>query len=291
MSEPPSQESVASVDSLVSNGDGEHNEEVRTLFISGFPADVKEREIYNLFRPSGGFESATIKPAGAMAVAFASFATQAQAAGAKEAVNGIIFDPAANIPLRVDFARSNTKAKRGRTGGQEESSEKRMRAYVEPGVQNVMLPPHMYPLNGLASGLNDATSLPHVMNPTRVAPNVWNQSYTPAAYLDPYRSVSMPPARVPVSARRPLLPCSTLFVANLSAYTTEEELSQLFVGCNGFKKLQLNRPPSGTPVAFVEFHDVSYSSAALSSLNGYALPTAGEGGLRIQYAKSKMGAA
>lgn len=45
----------------------------------------------------------------------------------------------------------------------------------------------------------------------------------------------------------------------------------------------------GTPVAFVEFSDVRFASAALTSLQGFVLVSSDRGGIRIEYAKSKMG--
>ena len=39
-------------------------EEIRTVYISGFPPDVKEREINLLFRKSPGFEGAFVKYTG-----------------------------------------------------------------------------------------------------------------------------------------------------------------------------------------------------------------------------------
>ena len=39
-------------------------EEVKTLFISGLPNDIKEREIYNLFRSHQGYESSQLKYSG-----------------------------------------------------------------------------------------------------------------------------------------------------------------------------------------------------------------------------------
>lgn len=40
--------------------DSKAGEPVRTLFIRGLPSDVKSREVYNLFRPYEGFQSASI---------------------------------------------------------------------------------------------------------------------------------------------------------------------------------------------------------------------------------------
>lgn len=36
-------------------------EEVRTLFVSGLPLDIKPRELYLLFRPFKGYEGSLIK--------------------------------------------------------------------------------------------------------------------------------------------------------------------------------------------------------------------------------------
>lgn len=41
-----------------------HKERVRTLFISGLPEDIKQREIYNLFRRRPGFEACQLKYTG-----------------------------------------------------------------------------------------------------------------------------------------------------------------------------------------------------------------------------------
>jgi hypothetical protein len=43
---------------------GFQDEEVKTLFLSGLPDDIKEREIYNLFRTHKGYESCQLKYSG-----------------------------------------------------------------------------------------------------------------------------------------------------------------------------------------------------------------------------------
>ncbi|GAB0193893.1 RNA-binding protein with multiple splicing 2 [Grus japonensis] len=57
------------------NGSGNVEEEVRTLFVSGLPVDIKPRELYLLFRP----------------------------------FKGIRFDPENPQTLRLEFAKANTK--------------------------------------------------------------------------------------------------------------------------------------------------------------------------------------
>ncbi|XP_077775031.1 RNA-binding protein with multiple splicing 2 isoform X2 [Podarcis muralis] len=63
-------------------------EEVRTLFVSGLPVDIKPRELYLLFRPFKGYEGSLIK------------LTSKQ---------GIRFDPENPQTLRLEFAKANTK--------------------------------------------------------------------------------------------------------------------------------------------------------------------------------------
>ncbi|XP_068814707.1 RNA-binding protein with multiple splicing 2 isoform X2 [Struthio camelus] len=78
------------------NGSGNVEEEVRTLFVSGLPVDIKPRELYLLFRP--------FKPVG-----FVTFDSRAGAEAAKNALNGIRFDPENPQTLRLEFAKANTK--------------------------------------------------------------------------------------------------------------------------------------------------------------------------------------
>ncbi|XP_050007868.1 RNA-binding protein with multiple splicing 2 isoform X2 [Alexandromys fortis] len=75
---------------------GPLEEEVRTLFVSGLPVDIKPRELYLLFRP--------FKPVG-----FVIFDSRAGAEAAKNALNGIRFDPENPQTLRLEFAKANTK--------------------------------------------------------------------------------------------------------------------------------------------------------------------------------------
>eukprot|EP00249_Psilotum_nudum_P013126 c24166_g1_i1 orf=210-596(+) len=92
----------------------EAKEEVRTLFISGLPDDVKEREIYNLFQTFPGYEFCQLKYTGRgyQIVAFVVFSDQASALAAKEAVNGLKFDPQSSATLNIELARANSRAKR-----------------------------------------------------------------------------------------------------------------------------------------------------------------------------------
>lgn len=83
-------------------------------------------------------------------------------------------------------------------------------------------------------------------------------------------------------------PCPTLFVANLGPTCTEQELVQVFSRCPGFIKLKM-QGTYGSPVAFVDFQDTACSTGALNHLQGTIIfPSAGQG-MRLEFAKSRMG--
>ncbi|CAG5107950.1 Oidioi.mRNA.OKI2018_I69.chr1.g3567.t2.cds [Oikopleura dioica] len=93
-----------------------HTDEVRTLFVSGLPTDVKQRELHLLFRPYKGFESAVLKfpqkPGKVYPiapVAFVTFKSKAEAQVPKEELQGEKFDNDYPTTLRLEFAKSNTK--------------------------------------------------------------------------------------------------------------------------------------------------------------------------------------
>ncbi|XP_057186242.1 RNA-binding protein, mRNA-processing factor 2a isoform X1 [Triplophysa rosa] len=92
-------------------------EEVRTLFVSGLPVDIKPRELYLLFRPFKGYEGSLIKLTSKQSVflsilqpvGFVTFDSRSGAEAAKNALNGIRFDPESPQTLRLEFAKANTK--------------------------------------------------------------------------------------------------------------------------------------------------------------------------------------
>ncbi|CAB1455258.1 unnamed protein product, partial [Pleuronectes platessa] len=82
---------------------------VRTLFVSGLPVDIKPRELYLLFRPFKGYEGSLIKLTSKQPVGFVTFDSRTGAEAAKNALNGIRFDPESPQTLRLEFAKANTK--------------------------------------------------------------------------------------------------------------------------------------------------------------------------------------
>ncbi|KAM9422802.1 RNA-binding protein, mRNA-processing factor 2a-like isoform 1-T1 [Salvelinus alpinus] len=104
-------------------------EEVRTLFVSGLPVDIKPRELYLLFRPFKGYEGSLIKLTSKQGpfvsvfsplfqpVGFVTFDNRTGAEAAKNALNGIRFDPECPQTLRLEFAKANTKMAKSKLMG------------------------------------------------------------------------------------------------------------------------------------------------------------------------------
>ncbi|XP_021563508.1 RNA-binding protein with multiple splicing [Carlito syrichta] len=90
---------------------------VRTLFVSGLPLDIKPRELYLLFRPFKGYEGSLIKLTSKQPVGFVSFDSRSEAEAAKNALNGIRFDPEIPQTLRLEFAKANTKMAKNKLVG------------------------------------------------------------------------------------------------------------------------------------------------------------------------------
>ncbi|XP_036373300.1 RNA-binding protein with multiple splicing-like isoform X2 [Megalops cyprinoides] len=100
-----------------SNEFNNHEEEVRTLFVSGLPLDIKPRELYLLFRPFKGYEGSLIKLTSKQPVGFVSFDSRSEAEAAKNALNGVRFDPEIPQTLRLEFAKANTKMAKNKLVG------------------------------------------------------------------------------------------------------------------------------------------------------------------------------
>ncbi|KAG5211178.1 hypothetical protein JEQ12_013607 [Ovis aries] len=77
--------------------DGEHSTGMATLRVSGFPVDIKPRQLDLLFRPFKGYEASLIMLT----------SRQPVAAAAKNALNGICFDAENPQSLRLEFAEPN----------------------------------------------------------------------------------------------------------------------------------------------------------------------------------------
>lgn len=259
-------------------------EEVRTIFVLGFPKDVKERELQNLLRWWPGYEASQINFKGDQAMGFALFSTSQMAMQARDALQNLVFDAETNSILRSEMAKKNLYVKRDVIGVVSDTNNfdqsKRMRtggdytpaAYHAPGT---FVPPPA---------------------------SVWGpQSYmaTATASYDPYGGypvpqvtpVPMPVAPAgyaPVQNMKDNPPCNTLFIGNLGENTSEAELRGLFSGQTGFKQMKVLRQGRST-VCFIEFEDLNSAVVVHNNLQGAVLTSSDRGGMRIQYSKNPFG--
>eukprot|EP00005_Dracoamoeba_jomungandri_P014546 CAMPEP_0174276580 /NCGR_PEP_ID=MMETSP0439-20130205/60468_1 /TAXON_ID=0 /ORGANISM="Stereomyxa ramosa, Strain Chinc5" /LENGTH=298 /DNA_ID=CAMNT_0015368827 /DNA_START=80 /DNA_END=976 /DNA_ORIENTATION=+ len=277
--------------------DDPHDQEKKTLFIRGFPADVKHREVHNLFHGSPGYEDSIIKPSG---IVFASFSSHSCASAAKDKLEGHYFDPDSAVPLHTEFAKQNSKRKRDVAELEPEDREfwspvriKKRLKYVATGR--------------LASGRAFPFAAPAAAEPYGIY-NAYGYggAYGGAAGYSSAALMGMPGAegymgvgaagsmaaipgyeglsRAPKPSRFP--PCTTLYVGNLGPGAQEAEINEIFGRCQGFEKCVLTRK-ADIAHAFLKFRDIDSSAAAMQTFQGISLETSGRGPIRLEYAKNK----
>ncbi|XP_012687228.1 RNA-binding protein with multiple splicing [Clupea harengus] len=149
-----------------------NEEEVRTLFVSGLPLDIKPRELYLLFRPFKGYEGSLIKLTSKQPVGFVSFDSRSEAEAAKNALNGVRFDPEIPQTLRLEFAKANTKMAKNKLVGTPNPSM----LQHSPGLQFInrdtydMSVPILYPAA-------PEVWPPYTLYPSEVSPSLPTISY------------------------------------------------------------------------------------------------------------------
>ncbi|KAE8668156.1 Small nuclear ribonucleoprotein family protein [Hibiscus syriacus] len=90
-----------------------HHDNVRTIFISGLPEDVKERELQNLLRWLPGYEVSHVSYKGEKPKGFALFSNAKFAVAAKDALQEMVFDAKLKSLLHIEMAKKNLVVKRG----------------------------------------------------------------------------------------------------------------------------------------------------------------------------------
>ncbi|GJQ09382.1 hypothetical protein GpartN1_g1173.t1 [Galdieria partita] len=255
----------------------ESEDTVRTLFITGFPADVLEREVHNLFRFRYPLYDGCIIKASSRRkepVVFAVFRTREEAEEAMKDFDGIVFDPASGSKLKIEFAKSNTRVKRDWAHASSfEDNRRNEGRRVEKRYRG-----SDYNLGTGASGVV-------AQLPLFTQPGSWNlaTNNTPGLQYPMFSNVSLP-----LTSSFNQNACSTLFVGNLSPSVTQAELENLFSRCTGFRRVRLNMKDERAPVAFVEFTDSVYSTQAMQQCQNVPLPSSEKGGIRIEFARNKM---
>ncbi|KAF7843154.1 U1 small nuclear ribonucleoprotein A [Senna tora] len=253
-----------------------HPPAVRTIFITGLPDDVKERELQNLLRWLPGYEASQVNFKGEKPMGFALFTAPQQAVAAKDILQDMVFDAETKSVLHTEMAKKNLFVKRGivaDSGAYDQS--KRLRTagdYTHTGYPS---PSPFHPPPAPVWGPHGYMT-PH---PPPYAPYGYPVAPVPMPTPAP---VPAPSSYVPVQNTKDNPPCNTLFIGNLGENINEEELRGLFSVQPGFKQMKALRQERHT-VCFIEFEDVNSATNVHHSLQGAVIPSSGSVGMRIQY--------
>ncbi|XP_022723584.1 LOW QUALITY PROTEIN: RNA-binding protein with multiple splicing 2-like [Durio zibethinus] len=259
------------------------HDEVRTIFITGLPEDVKERELQNLLRWLPGYEASQVNYKGEKPMGFALFSSAQLAVAAKDSLQEMVFDAESKSVLHIEMAKKNLFVKRGIVT--DSNAYNQSKNLCETGV----ISHNAY-----------ATPPPFHLPPAPVWGPHGYMATTPPPY-DPYGGYPLPPPPMPTAAPVPAPssyvpvqntkdnpPCNTLFIGNLGENINEEELRGLFSVQPGFKQMKILRQERHT-VCFIEFEDVNTATNVHHSFQGAVIPSSGSVGMRIQYSKNPFG--
>ncbi|KAL8217337.1 hypothetical protein R6Q57_020710 [Mikania cordata] len=247
-------------------------EEVRTIFISGLPENVKERELQNLLRWLPGYEASQVNFKAEVPMGFALFSAPHFAIAARDALQDMVFDAESKSVLHTEMAKKNLFVKRGivadpnsfdqskrmRTGGDYTHTgfSSRSPFYPPPapvwGPHGYMTPPP--PAYDLYGGY-PVSQVPMAPPPTL-----------------PAVPVPAPSSYMPIQNTKDNPPCNTLFIGNLGENINEEDLRGLFSMQPGFKQMKVLRQERHT-VCFIEFEDVNSATNVHHSLQGAVIPS------------------
>jgi hypothetical protein len=235
-------------------------DEIRTIYITGFPADVKDRELNNILRFMPGYEASQMNWKTGQPQGFALFQTAAHGRAAVEVLVQLQFEE--NTRLRCEMARKNMFLK--------EDLGKR-------GLVRSPLMASPQSFSGMGAPSFAPVGNPHVY--------IRQPSLLLAAGIRP----QMPQIGfAPVTNTRDNPPCNTLFIGNLGDNVDEQELRDLFSSQPGYKQLKLVRGQKLVN-CFVEYVDVTTAVMVHNLLQGAVLPTSDRGGIRIQFSRNPYG--
>ncbi|XXG51693.1 hypothetical protein AAC387_Pa03g0209 [Persea americana] len=259
------------------------SDEVRTIFISGLPSDVKERELQNLLRWLPGYEASQVNYKGEQPMGFALFSSAQLAIAARDALQDMVFDTEAKSVLHTEMAKKNLFVKRGVvTDPTAVDQSKRLRTggdYTHTGYPS---PAAFHPAPAPVWG-------PHGYMTPPPAPYDPYSGYPVAQVAMPTPAPLPPPTGyAPVQNTKDNPPCNTLFIGNLGENIIEEELRGLFSAQAGYKQMKILRHERNT-TCFIEFEDVNSATVVHQTLQGAVLPSSGRGGMRIQFSKNPFG--
>ncbi|KAI8464985.1 MAG: hypothetical protein J3K34DRAFT_388206 [Monoraphidium minutum] len=263
-------------------------DEVRTIFISGFPPDVRDRELHNLLRYLPGYEACQMNWKTGQPQGFALFSSPAAARFAVDLVSGSQFDEA--VMLRAEMARKNMYLKLDDPSVKRSS---RPSPLMPPALMPVAATVPMSPQAPGPHGPHGALgALSHAaVGPPGAAAALFASPLGSPTGMLPLHHLGgplRPQGFSPVTNLRDNPPCNTLFIGNLGDNISDTELRALMSSQPGYRQMKLFKGPRST-TAFVEFSDVTSAMMVHQTLQGAVLHSSDRGGVRIQYSKNPFG--
>jgi RNA recognition motif-containing protein len=238
----------------------EDGSDLKTLFVSGLPVDITERELFHIFNRCAGFEDCRLQIKTSSPVAFVSFFSGADASRALGQMNGYSLDPENQRQMRCEMAKANMKPKRLRDANYAATSD--------PMKKNAPAAIYSFPY-----GADWQVGLGSSYGAHLVASS-------------DYHSVGYGVGGANSGRSNP--PMDTIFIANMSPEASEDELKTLLSGYPGFKRCKLVNQ-RGVITAFAQFEDIKSSAAAIGFLQGRPNLALDSSGLRVEYSKKPMG--
>ncbi len=284
-------------------------DEISTIFVVGFPPDVREREFQNLFMFASGFEGASLKvpeqsieqsdeslTAGQsefgfvnrthnttpqpifkqQIIGFARFQRRQDALAARDHLNGRCIDVERGCILKVEMAKKNLFI----------APRKPSVHSCVPLLREELCGEEdpMFPLIKTTRSLS--LSIPGNPAPIDISiPSRPNDLMKSNLSSRNSFSSNSPPAMF-MFGENP--PCNTLYVGNLPLGVDEDELYALFCNCEGYRRLSFKTKANG-PMCFIEFEDVACAKKTMDQLYGTLLSSSTKGGIRLSFSKNPLG--
>ena len=239
----------------------EDNNDLKTLFVSGLPFDISERELFHIFNRCAGFEDCRLQIKTSSPVAFVSFSNGAAATAALSQMNGYALDPENQRQLRCEMAKANMKPKRARDASYSGASDSMKKSGSAPAMYSLPYGADWQVGAGSSYG----------------APMAASTDYYGAGF-----------GSGSVNAGRSNPPMDTIFIANMCVEASEDELKTMLNGFAGFKRCKLVNQ-RGVVTAFAQFEDIKSASTAIGTLQGRPNMALDSSGLRVEYSKKPMG--
>ncbi|OMH82158.1 RNA-binding protein with multiple splicing, partial [Zancudomyces culisetae] len=151
------------------------DQEITTIFVIGFPEDMKEREFQNMFTFCQGFEAAILRYPDADAaskegnttnkiIGFAKFRTKIEALEARDVLTGRKVDPNSDGVLKAELAKKDLITKRGLFGNKAQSKNVSRSDLHSSFNLNARPLPTNYRLGGLATSAIRPSNLSIITN-------------------------------------------------------------------------------------------------------------------------------